>query len=291
MTTMSNQREVRFMPRSELRLDDGSGRKEISGYTTLFNRVTTVAHSFREVIKPGCFARALREKQDVRELINHDPSKIIGRTKNNSLSLEEDGRGLRFRCVLPDTTDGRDAYTMVKDGLLDSCSFSFLAVRQRWLDPDDPGYNNPNYIFDGDEGDEDNSLQLRELADVDLLDSSLVCFPQYSGTSASVVDSRSLFPEGIPSVVISHQRVRVLTDDDRRRWADRVTEEIRAEMERGERVEDAAFERAIAELRAEADARFRIFDALEARATELGLGDPRRRRAVVVPKPYQPGNI
>src|SRR5699024_12311963 len=62
---------------------------------------------------------------DVRCLIDHDNSRILGRTKSGTLSLEKDEIGLRFECTLPNTTYARDLYENVRVGNIDQCSFGF----------------------------------------------------------------------------------------------------------------------------------------------------------------------
>src|SRR5437667_7784213 len=54
---------------------------------------------FVEIIKPGAFTRALREKQDVRCLLNHDVNIVLGRVSNCTLLLSEMRDGsLAFIC-------------------------------------------------------------------------------------------------------------------------------------------------------------------------------------------------
>src|SRR5436305_14086914 len=84
----------------------------ISGHAAVFNSPYEVRYDkyiFREVIKPGAFTRSLKEKQDVRCLINHDDNQILGRTKAGTLVLSEDKSGLAYEVPeLPDTTYARD---------------------------------------------------------------------------------------------------------------------------------------------------------------------------------------
>ena len=50
---------------------------------------------FRERIAPGAFTKSLASDPDVRALVDHDSSKIIGRSKAGTLKLFEDDRGVR----------------------------------------------------------------------------------------------------------------------------------------------------------------------------------------------------
>src|ERR1051326_526152 len=78
----------------ELRAEEGKP-PVISGYAAVFNKVADIGGWFREQVMPGAFARALREKQDVRALVDHNPSMIIGRSKAGTLKVFEDDKGLR----------------------------------------------------------------------------------------------------------------------------------------------------------------------------------------------------
>ncbi|PEP81913.1 HK97 family phage prohead protease, partial [Bacillus toyonensis] len=79
----------------------------------------------------GAFADSLHH-DDIRALWSHDTSKVLGRTKNNTLRLEEDDKGLRFELDLPRTTVGNDTYESVKRGDIAGVSFGFRAIQQEW---------------------------------------------------------------------------------------------------------------------------------------------------------------
>ena len=66
--------ERRSMQVRELRIDTrGDDDKSIiRGHAAVFNEETVIGNFFREVVKPGAFKRAIKEKQDVRALENHD---------------------------------------------------------------------------------------------------------------------------------------------------------------------------------------------------------------------------
>lgn len=169
----------------ELRADSQGDELSLVGYASVFNSQSEDLGGFRETVLPGAFARSLREGSDVKCLMNHDPSLVLGRTKNNTLTLNEDGRGLAFRCILPPTSTARDLYSLVKRGDIDSCSFAFIPKEQSWED------------LRSENGDLYSS---RKLHDVDLLDVSAVTNPAYPSTSLM---ARSLFPDGAPIEVRS----------------------------------------------------------------------------------------
>ena len=66
------------------------------------------------------------DMSDVVLRYNHnDTNYTLARTRNKSLVLEVKEDGLYFSADLIPTTTNKDAYLMVKEGLLDKCSFSF----------------------------------------------------------------------------------------------------------------------------------------------------------------------
>jgi len=145
---------------SEIR---STGNGQIIGHAAVFDSETTIGGAFSEVIRKGAFARAIREKQDVRMLWNHDSNFLLGRTKSGTLTLEEDSVGLKFVCDLPDTQIGRDVRTLIKRGDASGCSFAFVPRKEKWNDDTD----------------------VREILDCDLYDTSVVTYPAYGGTDVS----------------------------------------------------------------------------------------------------------
>lgn len=156
---------------AELRIgapDSQGDEMTLVGYASTFNTESEDLGGFRETVLPGAFARSIREGADVKFLMNHDPSLVMGRTKNSTLKLEEDGTGLRFRVILPSTQAAKDLHTLVKRGDISQCSFAFSAREQSW-----------------EEGNRDGNGDLyasRKLMDVDLMDVSAVTYPAYAAT-------------------------------------------------------------------------------------------------------------
>lgn len=81
-----------------------AGRR-IEGYAATFNTEADLG-GFRERIAPGAFRSALAG--DVLAMLDHDPGKVLGRTRSGTLRLSEDSKGLAFSLDLPDTQAGRD---------------------------------------------------------------------------------------------------------------------------------------------------------------------------------------
>jgi HK97 family phage prohead protease len=86
---------------------------------------------FIEKIAPGAFTKTLQETPDVRLLANHE-GLPMARTKNGTMRLYEDERGLYFEAELANTQEARDLYTLVERGDVDQMSFAFRVIRQNW---------------------------------------------------------------------------------------------------------------------------------------------------------------
>jgi len=108
------------------------GRK-LTGYAAVFDSPAHIA-GFTEVIKPGAFRDSLTERRDIVAMIDHNPSKILGRTKSQTLRLWEDEKGLAYEIDLPDTTEARDLLALAERGDLGGMSFGFVVPEggQRW---------------------------------------------------------------------------------------------------------------------------------------------------------------
>jgi HK97 family phage prohead protease len=110
--------------------EDGTMR--LRGYAAVFND-PSVPMPFIETIAPGAFRKTLSETPDVRLLINHE-GLPLARTKNGTLTLTEDDRGLFMDAVIADTSEGRDLYKLVERGDVDQMSFAFRVIRQKYND-------------------------------------------------------------------------------------------------------------------------------------------------------------
>lgn len=211
----TQQTEVRFLKATELRAGGGTDGVApfISGYAAVFNKYSSDLGGFKEKIKPGAFSRALRERQDVRCLFNHDANCVLGRLLAGTLTVSEDPKGLLYRCELPDTTTARDLHVSISRGDISQCSFSF-SVR-------DGGDIWSTEYCDPDDSDED-CFASRTLTDVNLFDVSPVTFPAYQNTSVSARSGvwADIVPLAIRSVIETQRANRTSThaeDEDRKR--------------------------------------------------------------------------
>lgn len=117
---MSNQQEFRT---ADINAVDDEEMK-IQGYALRFNEESNLLGQFYEVISPEALEDA--DMSDVRMLIDHNSSYVIGRTSANTLDLEVTEEGLYFRCTLPNTSYARDVYENIKLGNIRECSFGMI---------------------------------------------------------------------------------------------------------------------------------------------------------------------
>lgn len=170
--------ETRFQ-NIELR---ANGRR-LTGYAALFGTEARIGAGTIETIAPGAFTRTLTQRADILALVDHDPTRVLARTRSGSLRLSEDTRGLTFDLDVPDTQAGRDVLALAQRGDLGGMSFGFEAMDEH---------------VDG---------TRRELRAVDLFEISVVAaFPAYEGT---VINARSQ-PAGYPMRDAAARRLRIL---------------------------------------------------------------------------------
>lgn len=140
----------------------------VEWYPAVFNSFSEDLGGFREIITPGAFRSAL-QSSDVRALINHDSTLILGRAKSGTLTLQEDEKGLRASVKMPNTSYANDLKESIERGDIDQGSFGFTLEErgQKW-DKDEEG------------------RVVRTISEVkELLDVSLVTYPAYPDTSVA----------------------------------------------------------------------------------------------------------
>ena len=167
------EKETRF---STIAKRDGEEETKmvVEGYAIVFDEETLIGdeeRGFIEVIDKNALANT--NVKDVPFKYNHnDTTLILARTRNGSLSLEVDKKGLKIRAELIDTTSNRDIYKCIEAGLLDKMSFAFTVKSQSW--------------------DKSGKLPKRTITAIDrLFDVSVVDLPAYDQTSIQA-SSRSL---------------------------------------------------------------------------------------------------
>jgi HK97 family phage prohead protease len=163
-------REIRTFGMTGIEIRKAGDKNMLAGHAALYDSMSRDLGGFFETIKPGAFARAIREKQDVKALWNHDSGVVLGRTTSGTLRIAEDARGLAIEIDLPNTTAAADLRELIERGDVDQMSFAFITRRDDWS-----------------ERMVDNLMSVvRELQDVDLYDVSPVTFPAYEETDIAV---------------------------------------------------------------------------------------------------------
>ena len=146
-----------FQTRSE------DGELYIEGYFAVFSRKYWLWDEAYETIEPGAFDGQTTE--DVRALVNHDTTLVLGRTTAGTLELRQDEKGLWGRIKINQADqDAMNLYERVKRGDVSQCSFGFDITEQ------DVEYN-------------DSEPTVWRIRKVKLYEVSVVTFPAYEDTS------------------------------------------------------------------------------------------------------------
>ena len=144
----------------ELRIEGNRDARRLEGHAAVFDTNAQIGE-FSETIRAGAFAKTIESRTDVLFLVDHDASRVLGRTRSGFLRLWEDRKGLAFALTLPSTTLAKDMAELVTSNNAGGMSIGFRvpAGGDHW------------------EG------SRRELRSIDLIEVSLVsAHPAYQGT-------------------------------------------------------------------------------------------------------------
>ena len=144
------------------RAEEDDAEKVIEGYFALYESETELFDGVYEIISKGAFDNTI--KNDIRALWNHNTQYVLGRSKNGSLEVKADEKGLYGLIRLPNTQYAEDLYELVKRGDIDQCSFGFNILDEDLEELADGGYR-------------------WRIRDIDLHEISVVTFPQYENTT------------------------------------------------------------------------------------------------------------
>ena len=101
----------------------------IEGYFAVFNSIYDMGSGMTESIAPGAFDGTISD--DVRALVNHDTTLVLGRTQAHTLEIRQDKHGLWGKITInPNDGDAMNLYERVKRGDVDQCSFGFEIVSE-----------------------------------------------------------------------------------------------------------------------------------------------------------------
>jgi HK97 family phage prohead protease len=105
--------------------------RRLAGYAAVWDAPAQIG-SFVEVIKAGAMRASLVAGADILALVDHDPCRLLGRTRSGTLWLDEDAKGLAFEIDLPDTQLGRDVHALASRGDVGGMSFAMRVTDEAW---------------------------------------------------------------------------------------------------------------------------------------------------------------
>lgn len=156
-----NKKQTRSL-KTELKTRSEGENMTIEGYFVVFNSQTELWTGAYEEIAPQALDDTL--SNDIRALINHDTTLVLGRNKAGTLELKKDSRGLWGSIKInPNDTDAVNLYERVKRGDVDQCSFGF------------------NVVSEETEWGDDGTVKWT-ITEIDLHEVSVTTFPQYEET-------------------------------------------------------------------------------------------------------------
>jgi uncharacterized protein len=138
----------------------------LRGHAAVFGVMANLPQHY-EQLDNSAFDNVIND--DVRALVNHNPSLLLARSKSGTLKLGVDKTGLAFEIPkLPNTSYARDLRELVERGDLDGMSFGFMPGEDEWSKAPD-------------------GRQLRTHTNLAaLIDVSPVTFPAYTGTDVAL---------------------------------------------------------------------------------------------------------
>lgn len=137
---IKNDREYRnFNSFALKRSDNESDSFIVEGYASTFEEYTLGDwgdEEWRERIEPDAFRDA--DMSDVVFLRDH-AGQVFARTKNNTIALMSDDKGLFSRTDLSSTSAARGMYEDIDAGLYSQMSFAFTVAEQRFEETQEDG--------------------------------------------------------------------------------------------------------------------------------------------------------
>lgn len=139
----------------------------IKGYVNAVERdsreMDTAKGGFVEQVRSGTWGKAINAKENIPMLLNHDKTRQLASTKDNTLKLTEDNIGLHAEARVYD----KEVIQKAKDNKLVGWSFGFIKEKESWGKTDN--------------GVDRRYLEEIELTEVSVLDNTRT--PAYFGTS------------------------------------------------------------------------------------------------------------
>src|SRR4249919_728469 len=94
--------------------EGSNAEKVIEGYFALYEQETELFDGVYEIITKGAFDNTLNN--DIRALWNHNSQYVLGRSKNGSLEMKADDKGLFGTIKLPNTQYAQDLEELANGG-------------------------------------------------------------------------------------------------------------------------------------------------------------------------------
>lgn len=125
---MKAQREYRALSAvMEVRADAKEDEMIVEGYATTFNQPYELYsygnYRYMEQVDPNAFEEC--DMDDVIMQYDH-AGRVYARTRNGTLNLEVDDRGLKITADLSKTDTARQLYQEIREGMTDRMSFGFI---------------------------------------------------------------------------------------------------------------------------------------------------------------------
>ncbi|AZA17278.1 MAG: major head protein (endogenous virus) [Lactobacillus phage ViSo-2018a] len=188
---MKNNEEQRVLELRSENFEFNDNDLTVSGYVNKAGDISKVIgrpdsngqlQFFYETIDPQAFVDSINNRPDGKPIdlyADHDPQKLLATTDNGSLELNVDDVGLHMRAHIVNTNDGRDAYELIKSGIMGKMSFGFRVKHASM----DYSYANAH------------KYPLRKVDSLDLMEVSAVRFPAYLDTNIEARNTQEVFAE------------------------------------------------------------------------------------------------
>ena len=112
--------------RSPFTVRKEAGKRYIEGYFARFDDLYDMGWGVTETIDPHAFDRSIKDGDDVRVLVNHDTTKVLGRTAAGTATLRVDNVGLWVSAEINEAdTDATNEAARMERGDVTGASFGF----------------------------------------------------------------------------------------------------------------------------------------------------------------------
>lgn len=160
-------KEFRSLDNLEVRsIADNPSELVLEGYIAKFDSLTELCPGYFEKIDRHAFDETLADGHNVYLVYSHDISKVLASTRNNTLEVNTDDTGLKFKATInKNLSYASDTYELVSSGEVRGCSFGFYTIK------------------DNVEYDSSKDVIVRTLLNVQLLEGTITPIPAYEDTT------------------------------------------------------------------------------------------------------------